>query len=132
MSIIDYHTRYLTLAPVSSKQADAVTRAFGNSFVAYFGPPRHVTTDNGTEFTGRPLEEMCQALNITHGYTIPYHPKANGMVERTNRVVRDTLYDLTEERPYAWPDYLPQVQLTINSAMVNIVILYCMGFPIGT
>lgn len=41
--------------------------------------------------------------------TMVYHVQANGMIERTNRVVKDALATLTESRPGTRGQYLPQV-----------------------
>lgn len=56
-------------------------------------------------------------LSIRLVFTIAYHPQSNGMVERTNRVVKDALYSLIEHKPKSWPSFLSQVRLAINSAI---------------
>lgn len=92
LSIVDHHSRFLTLVPLTSLSTIAVTRAFLDSFVAYFGPPRQLTTDNGGEFCGDELKDLCEAVSIYHGFTLAWHPHGNGIIERTNRVVQDTFW----------------------------------------
>jgi transposase-like protein len=62
-----------------------------------------ILTDNGREFTldgfrnrygsktkdKHPFDKLCDALGIEHRRTRPYTPKTNGLVERTNRLIKD-------------------------------------------
>ena len=46
-----------------------------------------------------------------------HHPQSNGVVERTNRVVKDSLASLVAKHPRSWPHYLTSVRFAINSAL---------------
>ncbi|XP_063594944.1 KRAB-A domain-containing protein 2-like [Penaeus indicus] len=94
LSINDHLTRYLQLIPLLSKDAETVTTAFIQHYVTLFGPPRILQTDNGSEFTNLLFSQACQLLKTKTSFTTAYHPQANGMVERSNRVVKDALATL--------------------------------------
>ena len=117
LSLIDHHSRYLQLVPLRNKEAGTVAKAFIDHFVTLFGPPRTLQSDQGSEFLNNLFQEVCHIIQTRTAYTVAYHPQANGVVERSNRVVKDALASLVATRPSRWPDYLPQVRLTINSAI---------------
>jgi len=56
-------------------------------------------------------------LYATNHYTIRYHPQANGLIERTNRVVKSALTSLVARNPRTWHQFIPEVRLQINSAI---------------
>ncbi|XP_037773447.1 uncharacterized protein K02A2.6-like [Penaeus monodon] len=117
LSIVDHLTRYLQLIPLPCKSAETVAEAFINNFVTLFGPPRVIQMDNGSEFCNRLFQQVCSIIQTKMSFTTVYHAQANGMIERTNRVVKDALATLTESRPDTWDQYLPQVRLALNSSV---------------
>jgi len=115
--IIDHYTRYLQLIPLFSKEANNVADAFIEHFVTLFGPPRTILTDNGLEFANRLFRQVCEVLKVKTKYVTRYHPQANGMVERANRVVKDALSILAEQHPDDWVKLIPHVRLALNTAV---------------
>ena len=57
----------------------------------YFGLPEQLHTDQGTQFEGELLTELCGRWHIGKTRTTPYHRQGNGVVERGNRTLGDTL-----------------------------------------
>ena len=48
-------------------------------------------SDNGTESVNKIAQELNSRAGCTHRVTSPYHPQANGLVERLNRTTTDRL-----------------------------------------
>jgi len=117
LAIIDHFTRYLQLIPLPNKEAQTVADAFIKDYVTLFGPPRLLVADNGREFHNRLFSQVCRIIRTQTHYTTRYHPEANGMVERSNRVVKDALATLIGEHPNDWDEKLPFVRLALNSAV---------------
>lgn len=117
LAIIDHFTRYLQLIPLPNKEAQTVANAFIKEYVTLFGPPRLLVADNGREFHNRLFSQVCQTIQTRTHYTTRYHPEANGMIERSNRVVKDALATLIGEHPNDWDEKLPFVRLALNSAV---------------
>ncbi|XP_047502950.1 uncharacterized protein LOC125048329 [Penaeus chinensis] len=73
--------------------------------------------DNGVQFISNLFQELAKLMHATNHYTIRYHPQANGMIERTNRVVKSALTTLVNDRPRTWLQFVPELRLQINSAI---------------
>ncbi|ROT83283.1 hypothetical protein C7M84_023540 [Penaeus vannamei] len=116
---VDHHSRYLQLVPLRNKTAETVLRGFYDHFITLFGPPRQIMTDNGGEFANEQWQEVCRQLEIRCSFTIAYHPSSNGLVERTNRVVKDALAMLVADKPGRWPLYLTSVRGLTNQVTTD-------------
>ncbi|ROT73938.1 pol polyprotein [Penaeus vannamei] len=135
LAFIDQLTRYVQLIPLPSKDAETVADAFINQFVTVFGPPRLLQTDNGREFKNNLFKRVCELASVQTIFTTAFHPQANGMIERTNRVVKNALATLLEASPLEWDELLPYVRLAMNSAVHRSVgdqPLYLLTGHIGT
>ncbi|XP_037799853.1 uncharacterized protein LOC119594838 [Penaeus monodon] len=117
LAFIDQLTRYVQLIPLPSKEAETVADAFINQFVTVFGPPRLLQTNNGREFKNNLFKRVCELASVQTIFTTAFHPQANGMIERTNRVVKNALATLLEASPLEWDKLLPYVPLAMNSAV---------------
>ncbi|XP_042890321.1 uncharacterized protein LOC122265210 [Penaeus japonicus] len=56
---------------------------------------------------------VCEMLK----YTTAFHPQANGMVEMSNRVIKDALATLVGDHPDEWNELLPYVRLALTTAV---------------
>ena len=86
------HTHLLTVVDnTQSTTAQVVADSFVANWVARFGVPATITTDQGTQLIGSTWQCMCKALGSKHVWTTAYHPQANGMVERFHRQLKAVL-----------------------------------------
>ena len=87
LSVIDCFSRYLILIPIKDHNATTISQALFERVVGYFGCPRKILSDRGTEFTGRVWGEMMEMLGIQQILTSLYYPQGNGIIERSHRTV---------------------------------------------
>jgi len=52
-----------------------------------FGVPRHLVSDNGTQFASQQLRKLCADLGIKQVFAFVVHPQTNGQVESANRIL---------------------------------------------
>ncbi|ROT62221.1 hypothetical protein C7M84_019943 [Penaeus vannamei] len=81
------------------------------------------------------LEQQQQLRQVLVKYVALFDAQANGMIERTNRVVKNALATLLEASPLEWDELLPYVRLAMNSAVHRSVgdqPLYLLTGHIGT
>ena len=65
-------------------------------FIAYYGKPERIINDRGTAFTAAEFQQFCEEYEIQHVKIASGVPRANGQVERTNRVLSTCLASITD------------------------------------
>ncbi len=79
-----YVAEDINIAPLKSMAAEDCADALISSWVARFGVPTIITSDQGRQFTSSLWAGLTKLLGIKHVQTTAYHPQSNGMVERTH------------------------------------------------
>jgi len=99
--------------PLAKIETETCRDALINQWVARFGVPAHLMSDQGAQFTSALWARLCDVIGTHHNTTTPYHPQSNGMVERAHRRLKDAL----KARMAAadWPQHLPWFLLDINN-----------------
>jgi hypothetical protein len=69
-----------------------------------FGCVLQLTTDNGTEFDGV-VQVLADEYNVPIVRAAPYHPEANGMIERSHRTWIGSLFIACQGNPSQWSKY---------------------------
>ena len=113
--IIDSGSRYVKTYPLRNLTATTAAEVV-MTYMNMFGIPNEICTDNATQFESV-FSEMLDLLQV-HAYKIhPYSHQENSIVERANREVLRHLRNFIFDKKVigAWPDYLPQGELIINS-----------------
>ena len=67
--------------PLKRMTAMAVAEGLIEIF-AKTGIPLQLVSDQGTQFVGKVVKQLCKCLHIDKIRTTPYHPEGNGVVER--------------------------------------------------
>lgn len=81
------------------------------------GIPAVITTDQGTEFKNKLNDELMKAFNIDHRLTTAYHPQANGLDERFNQTLTNSLVKYVGNDRENWDAHLDQVVFAYNTAV---------------
>ena len=81
------------------------------------GLPSVITTDQGKEFHNHLNSELMKVFGINHRLTTPYHPQANGLVERYNQTLCNALAKFAQEDRESWDKNLGAVVYGYNSAV---------------
>ena len=108
-------TRFTQAIPLREATSEAAAAAFLHHWLALFGVPSRVTSDNGASFISNLWKDMMAKLNIKVQYSASYRPQAIGMLERQHRSIKDSLKaaieDMGQKYQDRWMDYLPLVLL---------------------
>ena len=115
--IIDIHSHFVVTTSMEDQLAVTVATAFCAAWVAYFGPPLRLLSDNGPNFSSELFHEMLNLLEIRGVRTSPYNPRGNGMVERFNRTMAEMLSKFCDERQTDWDLFLPLVTQAYNASV---------------
>ena len=115
LTIIDYATRYPEAIPLPSIEAERVAEALVSVFTRV-GIPREMLTDQGSQFTSEVMKHVSKLLSIKQVTTSPYHPIANGLVERFNGSLKQMLKRMCAERPSDWDRYVEPLLFAIRES----------------
>lgn len=116
ISITDYLSKYV----ISKAVPDDSARTAADFLIDVsleFGSPHQLQTDRGTHFTSSMFEEIVKRLGCVHTVSTPYHPQAQGVVERFNSTFKQQLAKYTNEHFDDWDTYLPAIISSYNSAI---------------
>lgn len=80
LTMIDRYTRWPEAIPIADMSADSVTKAFFSGWVARFGAPAIVTTDQSSQFESTFFQALMKLLGCQLTRTAAYNPGFNGMI----------------------------------------------------
>ena len=108
-------TRYLQGIPLKEASASEAATGFLQGWLAFFGLPSVVSSDQGGSFTAELWKEMMAKLNVDIKYSALYRPESQGMLERQHRDMKESLkasiQDMVDKHQNKWMDHLPFVLL---------------------
>ncbi len=108
--------RYAVLVPLKNKKATTVVHSFQSRWICPYGFPAAIMSDNGGEFDNDLMVAVCTGLGIGHIKSSPYHPQANGVVERLNRTILNLMRPYVDDACKDWDRFLPQMAAAYNSS----------------
>ena len=108
--LTDHFTRWQDALAIPTATASVVAAALDERVFCYLGLPEQIHADQGAQFESELMQELCRLWGVAKTHTTPYHPQANGIVERNNRVLGDSLRTLLLRREQEeWDSLLPQL-----------------------
>ena len=80
----DYFTRWMEAYSLPSQHAEVIAEKLVHEFIARFGTPLEIYSDQGRNFESALFKEVLKLLQIKKTRTTAYRPKSNGLIERFN------------------------------------------------
>jgi len=62
--------------------------------------------DQGREFVNEVCKQLHELTGVEQRVTSAYHPQANGLVERQNRTIKNSLVKVLEDNHEMWPQVI--------------------------
>ena len=87
---------------IRSKDPSIIIKNLINHWIRIYGLPEKLYSDNGGEFNNSELQDMAENLNITVKTTPADSPFSNGLLERHNAVLKETLLKVRVEYKLDW------------------------------
>ncbi|KAJ0022331.1 hypothetical protein NQD34_009821 [Periophthalmus magnuspinnatus] len=105
--LVDAWSRHVEAFPCKHASSHAVVKALITEIVPRWGIPEKISSDNGTHFVARIVEEVGRFLGIDLRKHTSYHPESAGMVERENGTLKRKLAKICEDTGLSWIKALP-------------------------
>jgi len=106
---IEYFTKWIEAEPVAQITTHKIQHFIWKNIVCRFGIPKHLVSDNGTQFAIQLLGKLCTKLGIKQVFASVQHPQTNGQVESANRVLLRGLKRRLEKAKGTWADEVPRI-----------------------
>ncbi|XP_048248954.1 uncharacterized protein LOC125378132 [Haliotis rufescens] len=113
--VTDHFTRYAQAYPTRNMTAKTTADVFFHNFVVHYGLPVRIHSDQGANFEGALMKELCTLTNMQKSRTTPYHAMGNGMCERFNRTLLNMLGTLDPESKKDWKSHVGPLVHAYNS-----------------
>lgn len=117
--IVEYLSKFPMVFPIKSKTAVEISRHLF-SFISLFGPPREIISDQGPEFVNSVVKQLSNNLGIERRVTSPYHPRTDGLVERTNQTLIRALEIHANSHAEDWDLYLDFICLAYRTRVNSV------------
>ena len=94
---MDYLTKWPEAKAVPRATAEETEKFIYEDIICRHGCPQKILTDRGTHFNNQIIDRLTKRFEIKHLLSTPYHPQTNGLVERFNRTLCESLAKLVKQ-----------------------------------
>lgn len=116
LTLQDDLTKFSQAFSIQSHDAETVSSKL-ILFITYFGIPKVILTDQGTEFMSNLLKEITKIFKIKKLTSTAYHPQTNGALERSHSTLKDYLKQYVSEDKSNWDEYVPLAMFAYNTSI---------------
>ena len=114
---MDYFTKWPEARAIPNAKAETVAAFIFEEIICRHGVPKEILSDRGTHFNNALINELCRRYQTKHRLTSSYRPQMNGMVERFNRTIGESLAKLVmdNDEEKEWDDYVSAILLAYRT-----------------
>lgn len=115
VTMVDRKTGWPEAYPVKDITSETVAEIVYSGWIARFGTPLYLTTDQGATFLSHLFTQLSKRMGIRKFRTTAYHPQSNGLVERWHRSLKTAL--MCRGKTSDWVSELPSVLLGLRASI---------------
>ncbi|GFY07907.1 retrovirus-related Pol polyprotein from transposon 412 [Trichonephila clavipes] len=115
--VMDYFTKWHEAYPIPDQDASTVAEVLFQHWMSLFGVPLQLHSDQGRNFDSAVCKRLCEILAIDKTRTTALHPQSDGMAERFNRTILNSLSLLLSSNQEDWDKKLPFFLLVYRSTV---------------
>ena len=115
--IQDYFSKWIEMFAIPDKTAKTVADILVREVFTRYGVCKKLHSDQGKEFDAALTHEVCLLWNVKKTRTSPFAPWSNGLVERSNRSIKEMLRlacNVTFRTD--WDERLHFIRMTLNTS----------------
>ena len=104
--ITDHFTTYAQAYVTRTQMAQTMVKTLWDKFIVHYGLPKKILTDQGCNFEGQLVADLCKLMGVQKIWTSPYHPQTNSQCERFNSTLINMLGTLPKEKKSEWKNHI--------------------------
>ena len=112
----DYFTKWLEAWAIPNQEAKTIAQKLLEEMFLRFSLPNRLHSDQGRQFEGKLIGELCRLLQVEKTRTTPYHPQGDGLVERANRTILNMLATVVKNHK-DWESHLRATCMAYNTSI---------------
>jgi transposase InsO family protein len=94
--ITDWFSKFSALLSVRAAESESLCAIVEDRIFLVNGAPEVLVSDNGSQFVGKPFQELVRKYDVRHFKNSVYHPQSNP-AERVNKVVKVSIRCYVDE-----------------------------------
>ena len=106
-----YLTNWPEVFAVPTIDAYVIAKLFVHEIIGRRGAPQTLLSERGQNFLSNFLKEICRLVNTEKVFMTSYHPQTDGLVERLNGTLVQSLSKYISSDQKHWDEHLPSVLL---------------------
>ena len=111
LTVVDGFTKFARAIALPRKEAVFIAEALRRDVFSYFGMPKRIHSDKGTEFCNEVLAELCKLYGIEKSSTTPYHPQGNSYAERIHQFYKNAVSSFIKGDQLIWDELIIDLML---------------------
>ena len=114
---IDYLCKWVEVFLAKDQTALTIARLLVELDISRHGVPRELLSDRGAAFLSSLLKDMSKLMGLHKVFTTAYHPQRDGLVEKFNCTLTNTLAKTVEKSGRNWDKCLPYVLFAYRTSV---------------
>ena len=114
LTVQDQLTKYSLAIPLKETTSCAIADAFIKNYISYFGSPRVILSDNGSNLVSTFMKRIAKKFKILQIRTTPYHPEGNASIERHHHVLVEYIKKFVGDTNN-WDEFLHLAAFSYNT-----------------
>ena len=119
--VVDHFTKWCEAFATPHQKATMVAPLLISKIFSRFGPPAVLHSDQGRNFEGILMHEICDSMGITKTRTTANHPQCDGQTEHQNRTLQNMLSSFVSSQKDDWDLWLDSVIFAYNTSRHDVL-----------
>ena len=98
--ICGHFTGFTQIFPMPDQTAATIATNIDYGWIRYFGEPLQIHYDQETNFESDLMNQLWNVYGIEQRRTSPYHPQADGIVERFIKSIMNLIHGASEKKDW--------------------------------
>ena len=115
LTITDAFSKWSVAIPCKDQTAKIAAKVLMQNWFSIYGVPLRLHSDQGRNFEGDLIRELCALYGITKTRTTAWHPQGNGQTERFNKTLCGLIKSVENCHQREWPDLIRHLVFMYNT-----------------